>query len=72
MVMTARHMPAFDQLPCEVRRMLANLDFNWNAEHVLVLHRQGWDGLRIRTMLVQMEVNKHRADAAGGVIMMQR
>ena len=70
--MTPRHMSAFDQLPREVRVMLTRLDFNWNAEHALVLHRQGWDAVRIRTMLVQMEVNKHRADAKGGMIMMQR
>jgi len=70
--MTAKMMSSFDELPSDVRRMLTELDFNWNADDALVLHNMGWDAERIRRKLIDMELAKHRRDAEDGALPLQK
>ena len=70
--MTAKMMSSFDELPSDVRRMLTELDFNWNANDALFLHNMGWNAERIRGKLVQMELAKHRRDAEDGTLPLQK
>lgn len=66
--MNTRHMFAHDQLPSEVRVMLTKLAFNFNAEHVLELHRRGYSAALIRQTLVQIECRVHDEAVRAGVV----
>lgn len=70
--MSTRHMIAFDRLPSDVRRMLTELDFNYAADQVLILHEAGYSAEQIRERLIRHQTEKHRADAASGAIPLQR
>ena len=67
--MSKTMMPAFDQLPSDLRAALTRLTFNWNADQVMILHRQGYSTRTIIDLLRKMERDKHEADAATGEIM---
>lgn len=62
-------MPYFDQLPPELRVALTKLNFNFNAEHVLILHQRGKKWWQIIEFLHHLETTKHNEDAATGEIM---
>lgn len=66
--MNTRHMSAHDQLPSEVRVMLTKLAFNFNAEHVLIMHRQGYSVAMIRHRLLIIEQQEHDRAVNAGVV----
>lgn len=70
--MSKKQMPAFDQLPRDVRAMLRELDFNFKADDVLYLHEQGWSCSQIRRKLEDIALTKHRTEAAQGHVALQK
>lgn len=62
-------MDVFDQLPPEMRAALRDASYHWYASTAVSLYAVGWSTEQIIAKLHVMEIEKHREDAATGLIL---